>query len=185
MKKIVYFLLIFAAMVIIPFNVFAEGEEEGGADADNTKTVEKVKVYFFRGETCPHCQEAEEWFDSLPDEVKATYELDDYETWNNKDNAELMNQVAEARNETAKVTGVPYIIVGDKSWVGFSEELGGEIKAEIDKLYKMDASERPDAMKLLKEAEDKKPNDVVSLIVIIIVVAGVVFGLYKARKTSN
>ena len=50
MKKIKYLLIIFALALILPFSVNAK---------------EKVKVYLFRGEGCPHCQEAEAFFDSI------------------------------------------------------------------------------------------------------------------------
>ena len=43
----------------------------------------------------------------------------DYETWNNQGNAKLMEAIAKLRGET--VEGVPYIIIGNKSWNGFTE----------------------------------------------------------------
>ena len=62
MKKIKYFMLLLVMLLIIPFSVFAEGEET--EEATNTED-KQVKVYFFRGEGCSHCAEAEEWFNSI------------------------------------------------------------------------------------------------------------------------
>ena len=44
-----------------------------------------------------------------------------------------MKKVAETRNETAD--GVPYIVIGNKSWNGFTEDLGAEMLAQIKAEY--------------------------------------------------
>ena len=51
MKKIVRCLLLFL-FFIIPVSVFAEESND-------------VTLYFFHGDGCPHCAEAEEWFKSI------------------------------------------------------------------------------------------------------------------------
>ena len=56
MKKFKLLLLVISALFLLPFSVFAEEDE---AEATESK---EVNVYLFRGEGCPHCQEAEEWF---------------------------------------------------------------------------------------------------------------------------
>ena len=110
MKSLKYLLLIVSALLILPFAVFADGEEE--AEATESK---EVNVYLFRGEGCPHCQEAEEWFASIEEEYGSYYNIVDYETWYDKDNAELMERVAEARGEemvdvlNSAMTGLPII----------------------------------------------------------------------------
>ena len=96
---------------------------------ENGKTV----IYFFRGEGCPHCEEAEEWFKSIEDKYGNMFKIEDYETWYDKDNAEFMEKVAESRGEEAN--GVPYIIIGDKSWMGFTESYESEMLEEIEKVY--------------------------------------------------
>ena len=93
----------------------------------------KVAIYFFRGEGCPHCQEAEEWFDSIKGEYGDLFTVVDYETWNNQDNAKLMEAIAKSRGET--VEGVPYIIIGNKSWNGFTESYEQEMINEIKSNY--------------------------------------------------
>ncbi len=187
MKNFKYFVLLFAMMLIIPFAVRAEGEEEGENTEDN-----KAIVYFFRGEGCPHCQEAEEWFDSIKEEYGSKFKIVDYETWYNSDNAELMKKVAEVRGESETATGVPYIIIGDKSWVGFAESsMADEIKAQIDSVYDQPVEERYDVISLVDSgatpAAEEKSNgkDVVALLAILVVVGGVCFGIYKARQSTN
>ena len=102
MKKLKYLVILLIAALIIPFTVYAEGEE-------NTESKE-VNVDLFRGEGCPHCQEAEEWLESIEEEYGSYFKVVDYEVWYNQENSELMTEVAKARGESAE--GVPYIIIG-------------------------------------------------------------------------
>ena len=177
MRKFKYLLVLL--LLFVPFVVFADEEETTEATDDASK---EVTVYFFRGEGCPHCQDAEDWFSSIEEEHGSKFNIVDYETWNDTDNAELMQRVAEARNETAE--GVPYIIVGNKSWNGFTESYGEEILAEINSEYEKDPSTRYDVMKLLKDKKVEKPNDVLALIIILVIVAAIGFGIYRARKST-
>ena len=87
MKKIKMLFLVLVSLLVLPLGVFAEGEDE---ETVSNETSKKVNVYFFRGDGCPHCAEAEEWFESINEELGDKYELKDYEVWNNQDNSELM-----------------------------------------------------------------------------------------------
>ena len=124
MKKLKYLVILLIAALIIPFTVNAEGEESESKE---------VKVYLFRGEGCPHCQEAEAWFQSIEEEYGSYFEIVSYETWYNQENAELMQRVAKARGEEA--SGVPYIIIGNQSWNGFTESYEQEMINEIKSNY--------------------------------------------------
>lgn len=181
MKK--FKLLLFVALafvLVLPFTVFAEGEEE-------TTTNEEVTLYFFRGEGCSHCAEFESWLEEIEPEYGSLFEVKDYETWYNEENAELMNKVAETRGE--EVEGVPYIIIGNKSWKGFAEDYKGEILNEIQSLYNTEKSERYDVMKYVdsdaKEADKITASDVIVTIVIVLVAALIVFGVVTARKNTK
>ena len=146
----------------------------------------EVHVYFFRGEGCSHCAEAEEWFESIEEEYGDLFEVVDYETWYDQDNAELMQKVAEARGETAE--GVPYIIIGNKSWAGFAQDYTSEMIAQIKSEYEVNVDERYDIIKQLPDVAEKKEeqnstgHDVFALVLILAVVGGVCFGVYKARN---
>lgn len=191
MKRLKYFVILLVAFLIIPFGVFAEGEENGNAEETNTeeKTESKeVTLYFFRGEGCSHCAEAEEWFQSIEEEYGSFFEIKEYETWYNEDNADLMQRVAEARGETAD--GVPYIIVGNKSWNGFAEDYKDEIINEIKNVFEQDVADRYDIMKYLatqknEKEENSSSSDFVALVLIVLVVGGIGFGIYQARKNTD
>ncbi len=175
MKKLKYLVILLIAALIIPFTVHAEGEES-----------KEVKVYFFRGEGCPHCTEAETWFQSIEEEYGSYFQVIDYETWNNRENAELMQRVAKARGE--KADGVPYIIIGNQSWNGFTESYGSEMIERIKSEFEKDVKDRYDIIKLLPEMEKEKDStgsDILALVIILVVFGGICFGVYKARKKTK
>jgi len=178
--KTLKYLFVLLMLLVVPVMVYAEGEEE------TTDTSKEVKVYLFRGEGCPHCQEAEEWFQSIEEEYGSMFNVIDYETWYDEENKALMDKVAEARGEEA--SGVPYIIIGNKSWNGFTESYEEEMIAEIKAEFEKDVKDRYDIMKLLPDGikkEEKGSNDVLALILILAVVGGVCFGVYKARNNTD
>lgn len=177
MKSLKYFALVLAVLLVFPLVVFADEESDASS--------KEVKVYLFRGEGCPHCAEAEEWFKSIEEEYGSYFEVVDYETWYDKDNAELMQRVADARKEEA--SGVPYIIIGNKSWNGFAEDYKEEMLDEIKSVFEQDVDKRYDIMKLLPDIEKDEPkssSDVLALIIILLVAGGIGFGVYKARQAS-
>ena len=125
MKKLSY-LLVAAIILVFPFVASAK---------------EKVNVYMFRGEGCPHCEEALEFFDTLSndEEYKDLYKLVTYEVWYDEANSKLMQNVADALGE--QVSGVPYIIIGKKTFSGYAASYDDRIKDAIkeaseDKEYK-------------------------------------------------
>ena len=178
MKKFKYFIILLIAALIIPFTVHAEGEE--------TESKE-VKVYFFRGEGCSHCAETEAWFESIEEEYGAYFQVVDYEVWYNQENSELMETVAKARGEEAN--GVPYIIIGNQSWNGFTESYESEMISKIQEEFEKDVADRYDIMKLLPTISEKKESDtgsdVLALLIILVVFGGICFGVYKARKKTK
>ena len=177
MKKLKYLVVLLIAALIIPFTiqVKAEGEES-----------KEVKVYFFRGEGCSHCAEAEAWFQSIEEEYGSYFQVIDYETWYNRENADLMQRVAKARGEKAE--GVPYIIIGNQSWNGFTQEYGSEMIERIKSEFEKDVKDRYDIIKLLPEMENEKDStgsDILALVISLVVFGGICFGVYKARKKTK
>ena len=192
--KILFVLLV---ALLLPIVAFAEDEDTDAATTEDGEVVmaeegsNEVNVYFFRGEGCSHCAEAEAWFESIEEEYGSKFKIVDYETWYNSENAELMQKVAKARGETAE--GVPYIIVGNKSWNGFAEDYADEILAQIESEFETNVDERYDIMKLMEtggnakvdDKDDKKSNDALSLIIILVAVGAICFGVYKASNSVN
>ncbi len=194
MKKFKLYLAIIMCLLMIPFTVFADeadtdSKDEATTEEKDTKSEDskKVKIYFFRGEGCPHCAEAEEFFDSIKDEYGEYYTIVDYETWYNTENADLLQKVGKARDE--EISGVPYILIGNKSWSGYSSDMNEEIISTIKSEYEKDVADRYDIMELIdtdstKAKEKSKSGDVMALIIVLIVVAGISYGVVVARKKT-
>ena len=172
MKNIKRLLLVLlVAVMVIPFAVRAEGE------------TNKVTIYMFRGEGCPHCEEALEWFDSLDKKTADKINLVQYETWYDTDNASLMKKVAKAMGDDTSSLGVPYIVVGDKSFIGFADSYKDQLLNKVNELYgKEDVY---DVMEHLDETKkETKENDskAVTVIIAFVVLAAAVLIYYVSKS---
>ena len=176
MKKAKVLLGIFISILILPFTVLAEENQ-------------KVNVYFFYGDGCSYCAQAEEFFNSIEDEYGDHYNLVMYETWNNSDNVDLMNEVADLRKEEPE--GVPYIIIGDQSWQGYTSSYDEEIISKIETDYNTAVDERYDIMNYIDDInpelleEKGYASDIAAVIAIILVVAAFCVSIGYARKKAN
>ena len=201
MKKFKIFLAIIACLLIVPFTVLAEGDTDSASSNEDSK---KVKLYFFHGDGCPHCAEAEEFFDSIKDEYGDKFEVVAYEVWYDTDNNELLQKIGEARDE--KISGVPYILIGDKSWSGYASSLDDEIIDAIKSEYDKDVADRYDIMNYVDGSkgnskalgdnssnssnnsttvkDEKKSNDALAIVIMLVVAAGIGYGVVVARKKA-
>lgn len=185
MKKLKVLLLMLAILLVVPFGVFAH-EETGEA----TEESKEVKVYFFHGDGCGFCANAEAWFEEIDEEYGDKFEVVGYEVWYDEKNSELMAAVADVRKENPG--GVPYIIVGNQSWDGFADDYKDAILSKIKSEYDQEPSERYDIMNyvdLSAIGTDKEENntarDILVLLVLVGVVAAVSVGVIIARKQTN
>ena len=206
MKKILLLIAVFS-LLLIPSNVFAEttvtglkeaveeeiqlfgsaeGYEEGVQQLKDidlssySENDDKVNVYLFRGSTCSHCFNAVLYFASIAGESGKYFNLKSYEVWNNTENSELMEKVGAKLND--EVSGVPYIVVGDKSWSGFADSYGEEILSKIKSEYEKTADERIDIVKDIVSGttSGSSSNDVIALLIILLVTGGIVVTRKKA-----
>ncbi len=116
MKKIFYALIIFFIIPII-----------GHAS-------EKVDLYLFWGDGCPHCAHEKEYLEGLEKKYD-NLNVHLYEVWYNEDNAKKMEKLKKSFGDEATLS-VPFTVIGEKSFSGYSDQIGSEIKAEIDKCQK-------------------------------------------------
>lgn len=180
MKKLKVLLLMLAVLLVVPFGVFAE---ENDVVKEESK---EVKLYLFYGDGCGFCQNAKAWFAEIEEDYGDKFEVVQYEVWNNKENSELMNAVASVRKETPG--GVPYIIIGNQSWDGFSDEYKDSILSKIDSEYEQEPSERYDVMDYVNldiEEKDTTVRDIIIVFVLVGVVGAVTAGVLLARKSTN
>lgn len=76
---------------------------------------DKVNVYMFYGETCPHCEEEYEYLNSIKE--KYNINIYRYEVWYNEENKKLLNEISDFLD--TNVTGVPYTVVNNKAISGY------------------------------------------------------------------
>ena len=96
----------------------------------------KVNIYLFWGNGCPHCEEFLNFLEENED-YKDLYNLNTFEVWYNQDNYNLMNKFANALDED--ISSVHFIVIGTKTFVGFGEtnkeEILNTIKEQHDNSY--------------------------------------------------
>lgn len=135
----------------------AEGAEEylkplQEINFDNYKESEdKINVYIFRGSSCGYCLKAVSYFASIVDEYGKYFNLITYEVWSNADNAALLQKVADVFDE--EVGGVPYIVIGDKTFPGYAKSMNTEIQEQIVKEY--NSKEKYDVMDHLDDVKEE------------------------------
>ena len=188
MKKIKILLVALVAVLLIPFSV-------------NAAKKQPITVHMFRGEGCGYCAKALEFFKSLEDtEYSKYFKLETHEVWYDEDNASYMQDVAAYFNED--VGGVPYIIIGEKTFQGYAETYDEEIKSEIKRLY--ESGEFEDKVQKIIDGEitvDKKANkdskskdsknsnnkksDKTTIIIIIVALVGFIALIYFARDPKE
>ena len=124
-KKIVLILVtIIVTLLVIGFGVYFF--------VFNTKK-EKINVYLFWGNGCPHCENAKEYFNSIEDEYGKYYNLIEYEVWYERDNYNLMVKVSEELE--ANGSGVPFIVIGDEYFRGYAASINEKIQEAIVSQY--------------------------------------------------
>ena len=159
-KKLLVVLI--SAFLIFPINIKAEEktyksmnldealqEEEIEHDFSNYKeNDDQAVIYLFRGKGCGYCRKFLTFINSIVNDYGKYFKVVSYEVWYDQNNAELMSSVANKFGDEAN--GVPYIIIGDKTWNGYAETYDEEIKSQIKKVYNTKKSKRYDIMKEVK-----------------------------------
>ncbi len=104
MIKKIFFLFLFSCFSL-PFFSFAQND---------------VNAYLFYGEGCPHCAKEKQFLDVLEKEYP-NLKIYQYEVYNNSENVFLFDKVAKSLG--ARADGVPFLVIGDDYFVGFSESI--------------------------------------------------------------
>lgn len=112
MKKIILFF--FFILLICPFSVLAKDDEA-------------IILYFFHGDGCPHCEAENQYLDTIKDKYPNLI-IKEYEVWYHPKNSLLLNKV---QKKLHLGSGVPTTIIGEKTFVGFSENTSKKIEKAI------------------------------------------------------
>lgn len=106
-------------------------------EADIKSSKDKLNIYIFWGDGCPHCKHLAEFLGEKQSEIGDKISLYTFEVWKDKNNLAFLKSFGKFLGENPK--GVPYIIIGNKTYSGFSET-DEETKQEIINLIKTEAS---------------------------------------------
>lgn len=109
----------------------------------NVRAKDKVTLYLFHGDGCPHCSEEMDYLEKIEKEYK-NVEFKYYEVWYDKDNQELLSKVKKAFDKDS--IGVPFTVIGTYSFIGFDDDTKTLIK------------------NALKDCEDGTCTDVVNMV---------------------
>ena len=142
-KLIIAFFVLSSLFFSFPLPSYAE---------ENKESLNALSAYLFHGEGCPHCAQEQEF---IYNELQPKYPnltVLEYEIYKNRKNGTLLQKVAQELN--INVSGVPLLIVGDKSFVGYmagitSQEIEEQVKhcSETkcpDSVASLAASYKPD-----------------------------------------
>ena len=178
MKKFLNIVLAFVfTILLVPTFVFAETEEK-----EETKKA-PIQIYEFYGSTCGYCASLNSYLESIEADYGDYFDLVKYEVWGSEKNNALMNGLAQKMGDS--VNGVPYLIIGTKTFNGYSESDNEVIlKAILDEYEKDEASRDTTATDYINnfKFEDKEFNGVVVGIVVAVIAVGVIVIIVKARE---
>ncbi len=94
--------------------------------------TEKIEIYFFWGQGCPHCAKEKPFLEELKQKYPQL-EIKEFEVYYSQENRELFQKIAQAYNTQPE--GVPMTFIGKNFIVGFGskETTGKEIENLIQK----------------------------------------------------
>ena len=112
-----------------------------------TFNKDKINVYLFWGNGCPHCEHLVSYLEEIYPEYQEYFDFYGFETWENEENEKLRNQVNEKFNLTS--TSVPFLIIGKETIIGFNASKKESILNSIKSAY--ESTDRYDVLKEIVE----------------------------------
>lgn len=102
----------------------------------------KVNIYFFWGQGCPHCEELFQFLEDTKGKYGKYYNIYCFEVWNNQTNAQTMDQFSKVLNDKVG-RSVPYLIIGNQSFQGYNKTMNQKI---LNTILKESKKTTPDAI---------------------------------------
>lgn len=106
------------------------------APAVKVSAEEPINFYLFYSSSCSHCEDALAYLNSMDETERSKFNLIKFEVSSDSGNSNLMTTVANKMGDYTSTFGVPYMIIGNQTLVGYgagySEDL---ITAAVDEAY--------------------------------------------------
>lgn len=96
--------------------------------AQETEEPVRLNVYYFWGDGCPYCEALKPFLEELPNRYPGVA-LQSYEVWNVPQNREIFFSMAGKFG--FEPGGVPAVFLGDRFWVGASDQIKVEIEQAV------------------------------------------------------
>lgn len=138
--KHVYMLGLLVSLLVLAGCSGTSDDVTKNNEVDFESDPDKVTVYFFWGQGCPHCAKEKPFLENLEKKYSDEVEVKMYELYNHPDNVPLFKKAAEIHGTQAR--GVPATFIGEKNWVGFNDERANEIESYIKQCIKNDCNDR-------------------------------------------
>jgi len=117
-------ILTFLLILVLPFGL-VYAQENTVVDHD------KINIYFFWGDGCPHCEKEKAFLETFQEENPDVV-VRDYEVWGSRENLNLMMEFAKELD--IDVRGVPFTVIGEHYVIGWVSDdySGGKIEEAVE-----------------------------------------------------
>jgi len=167
MKNRIKYLILILLIILIPYKVeaIAEDYKDEIAEILNiTPEENKITLYLFHGNGCPHCADEKKWLKTIAKKYKKYLNIEMLEVWDNDSNAKYMQNAKEKFKVTQ--TGVPFTVIGKDTYTGFSSATQEKIEKSIKKYIGEDIDENIYKLPILGKINAKKAS--LSLIAVVL-----------------
>ena len=98
--------------------------------SDVTFVEDKKNMYIFWGNGCSHCEELRVFLEDQADLWRDDYQIFSFETWDDEENATLMNDMLALLDRENE--GTPTVIIGDTVLVGYGDDMQAEYQSAFE-----------------------------------------------------
>lgn len=191
MKKNLVLVLLFI-LLLMPVCIFAKAGDGAGKEYISKNFEESLKeegiepefknykenkkqatIYLFRGTGCSFCRSFLSYLNSITDEYGDYFKVVSYEVWSNSKNSMLMTEVRNFFGDSAG--GVPYIVIGDQIFPGYTEQYNEGIKDAIMKLY--NSKDKYDVFEEIAKAKKQAERGNSPIYTILVIICNFVFSV--------
>ena len=98
--------------------------------SDVTFVEDKKNMYIFWGNGCSHCEELRVFLEDQADLWRDDYQIFSFETWDDEENATLMDDILALLDRENE--GTPTVIIGDTVLVGYGDDMQAEYQSAFE-----------------------------------------------------
>ncbi len=152
-----------------------------------------VEMYFFWGDSCPHCAAAKPFISELEKEYPEL-RVTPYEIYNNRDNYDLFILMADAYGMPKNQRGVPAFFIGNEAFSGYHESMHDKFRNLVEGCISSECSS-PE-LKLAKKSsnleDDMPPQDSLAggggvystflFFLLVVVILGVIYYIFIKKE---